>query len=122
MLHSTPLFPSNRSQVPRLPRTYFNLCNQAYFHLNRILRDHSLKRNVISSVLAPKLYNTLTCYNIDDDEFNILQKLVLTGSPQLGGDERDIYEVVNTFTIITDVYLVNLYHRAKRMEQEITLE
>ena len=59
---------------------------------------------------------------IDDDGFNILQKLVFTDSPQLGGEERDLYEFVNTLTIIIDEYLYSLYHRAKTMEQEITLQ
>ena len=59
---------------------------------------------------------------IDDDGFNILQKLVFTDSPQLGGEERYLYEFVNTLTIIIDEYLYSLYHRAKTMEQEITLQ
>ena len=47
--------------VPPLVRVDFIIYNPAYFHLTRILRDHLLKCNIISSVLAPILYNTLTC-------------------------------------------------------------
>ena len=108
--------------VSPLAHADYNLCNPAYFHLSRILRDHLLKRNVVSSISAPKSYNTLTRYKIDDDGFNILQKLVFTGRSQLGGEERNMYEFINTLTIIHAEYLVNLYHRAKTMEQEIILQ
>ena len=81
-----------------------------------------MKRYVISSKLTQKSYNSLTRYKIDNDRFNILQKLVFTGSPQFGGEKNDLYHFVNTLTIIPDKYLVNLYHRSKTMKQEITLQ
>ena len=99
--------------VPPLAHADYNFCNPAYFHLSHILRDHILKRNVFSSVSAPKSYNTLTRYKIDDNGFDILQKFVFTGSPRLGGEERDLYEFFNTLTIIPDENLVNLYHHVK---------
>ena len=95
--------------VPPFGHADFNFCNPTYFRSSSIFRDHLLKLNVISSVLAPKSYKTLTRYKIDDDGFNILQKLVFTGSPQLGGEECDLYKFVNTLTFIPDEYLVNLY-------------
>ena len=48
--------------------------------------------------------------------------MVFTGSPQLVGEERDLYNYVNSLSIIPDEYLVHFYHRAKMMEQEISLQ
>ena len=108
--------------IPPTAHSDFHLCNHAYSQLSRILRDHLLKRNTISSVLAPSPFNTLTEYKIEDDGFKILQKTVFTDSPQLRGEERDLYNYVNSLSIIPDEYLVRFYHRAKTMGQEISLQ
>ena len=98
------------------------MCTPAYSQLSRILRDHLLKRSIISFVLEPISFNILTRFKFKDDGFNILQNIVFTGSPQLGGEERDMYTYVNSLTIILDEYLMNFYYRSKTMEQEIKLQ
>ena len=108
--------------IPPTVHSDFHLCNPTYSQLSRILRDHLLKHNTISFVLPPSSFNTLTRYKIEDDGFKILQKIVFTDSPQLRGEERDLYNYVNSLSIIPDEYLVHFYHREKTMEQEINLQ
>ena len=58
--------------IPPTAHSDFHLCNPAYSQLSRILRDHLLKRNTISSLLNPTSFNTLTRYKIEDDGFKIV--------------------------------------------------
>ena len=90
--------------------------------MGRILRDHLLKTTTIPYDKAPTTFITSTRSKIDQDGFRILHQIIYLGSPQLDGEERDLYNYVLTLIITPNVDLVSFYHRDKYTEQEIILQ
>ena len=56
------------------------------------------------------------------DGFKILLNIIVNGSPQLGGEDRDLGDYVNTLNINDGEKLVEFYIRTERMKQEIYLQ
>ena len=71
----------------------------AYENYTIVLRDHLLKKDTIDNETRPKVFKTLTKNQLNKDGFDILTKIILKGSPQLGRDERDLASYVNEFII-----------------------
>ena len=71
----------------------------AYENYTIVLGDHLLKKDTIDNETRPKVFKTLTKNQLNKDEFDILTKIILKGSPQLGRDERDLASYVNEFII-----------------------
>ena len=64
----------------------------------------------------------MTKTQFNKDGFNILTKIIVKGSPQLGGKERDLAVYVEGLIIQDGEELVEFYDRAKTMEYEIGLQ
>ena len=94
----------------------------AYENYKRVLRDHLLKKDTIDKETSPKAFRTLTKNQLNKDGFDILVKIIIKGSPQLGGDERDLVNYVKDLKIQDGEKLVEFYHRAKPMEYKIKLQ
>ena len=61
-----------------------------------MLRTHLLKQGTIPVEIYPGAFHTLTKYKIEEDGFNRLTKIIFNGSPELDGEERDLYLYVST--------------------------
>ena len=64
----------------------------------------------------------MTRNQLNKDGFDILTKIIIKGSPQLGGDERDLVNYVKDLKIQDEEELVEFYHRVKTIEYEIELQ
>ena len=94
----------------------------AYNNYSRVLRDHLIKEGTIDKENCPIAYKCLIKNQLNKDGFEILTKIIINGSPQLGGDERDLTEYVNTLEICDGDEIVEYYFRAQEMYQEIKLQ
>ena len=65
-----------------------------YENYTRVLRDHILKMYTINKETSSRAFRTLTRNQLNKDRFDILTKIIIKGSPQLGGDERDLVNYV----------------------------
>ena len=72
--------------IPPLGHTQRNQAMCAYENYKRVLRDHLLKKDTIDKETSPKAFRTLTKNQLNKDGFDILTKIIIKGSPQLGGD------------------------------------
>ena len=88
--------------VPPLGHTQRNQTMCAYENFTRVLRDHLLKKDSIDKETSPKAFRTLTKNQLNKDDFDILTKIVIKGSPQLGGDERDLVNYVKELKLKTE--------------------
>ena len=87
-----------------------------------MLRDHLLKKVTIDKETCPKAFRTLTKNQLNKDGFDILTTIITKGSPQLGGDERDLVYYVKELKIKDGEELVEFYYRAKIIEYEIEFQ
>ena len=85
--------------VPPLGHTQRNQGLEAYKNFTRVLRDHLVKETTIDKTKCPKAYKCLTRHLLNNDGFDILLNIIQKGSPQLGGDERDLSQYVDSFTV-----------------------
>ena len=108
--------------VPPPGHTQRNQGMEAYKNFTRVLRDHLLKKNTINKDVCPKAYKCLTKNQLQKDGFDILTRIIVTGSPQLGGAERDLTKYVEELVIKDGEELIEFYHRTKTMEYEISLQ
>ena len=108
--------------VPPPGHTQRNQGLEAYKNFTRVLRDHLLKKNTINKDVCPKAYKCLTKNQLQKDGFDILTRIMVTGSPQLGGIERDLTKYVEELVIKEGEELIEFYHRTKEMEYEINLQ
>ena len=72
--------------------------------------------------MAPKTYQYLAENQMMEDGFQLLIKIVIKASPQLGGESRDLTEFVKSLTIINGEPLVEYYLRALKIQNEIKLQ
>ena len=108
--------------VPPLGHTQRNQGMMAYRNFTRVLRDHLLKKDTINKEVCPMAYKCLTKNKLEKDGFDILTRIILKGSPQLGGEERDLTIYVEGLAAQDGEELVEFYHRTKTMEYEISLQ
>ena len=108
--------------VPPLGHTQRNQGLEAYKNFTRVLRDHLVKESTIDKVKCPKAFKCLTRHLLNNDGFVILLHIIRKGSPQLGGDERDLSQFVDSFAVQDGEELMEFFHRAKKMEYEIKLQ
>ena len=108
--------------VPPLGHTQKNQAMCAYENYKRVLRDHLLKKDTTDKETSPKAFRTLTKNQLNKDGFDILNNIIIKGSSQLGGDERDLVNYMKELKIQDGEKLVEFYHRAKTMEYEIELQ
>ena len=88
----------------------------------RVLWDRILKKYTINKEASRRVFRTLTRNQLNKDGFDILTKIIIKGSPPLGGDERDLVNCIKEFKIQNGEELVEFYHRVKTMEYEIELQ
>ena len=69
-----------------------------------------------------KSYTYLINNQLDKDGFDILDRIIFKGIPQLNREERDLADYVNTLKIQDNKELVELYHHAKAMKYKIGLQ
>ena len=105
-----------------LGHTQRNQAMCSYENYKRVLRYHLLQKDIIDKEKIPKAFRTLTKNQLNKDGFDILTKIIIKGSPQLGGDERDLVNYMKELKIQDGEGLVEFYHRAKTMEYEIELQ
>ena len=60
----------------------------------RVLWDRILKKYTINKEASRRVFRTLTWNQLNKDGFDILTKIIIKGSPPLGGDERDLLNYV----------------------------
>ena len=89
----------------------FNICHSTYIRLGKILRDHLLTTSTIPYDKAPTAFTTFIRFKIDHNGFRILHQIICLGSPQLGGEERYLYNYVLTLIITPNEDLISFYHR-----------
>ena len=56
------------------------------------------------------------------DGFAILTRIIINGSPQIGGDDRDLTEFVRELKIEDGEEVVEFYIKAQQILQDITLQ
>ena len=108
--------------VPPMGHTQRNQAICAYENFTRVLRDHLMKKETIDKGTSPKAYRCLMKNQLTKDGFNLLTKIIIKCSPQLGGDERELVNYVNELQIQDGEEIVEFYHRANKMECEIELQ
>lgn len=59
---------------------------RAYENYTILLMNHSLKKDDIDKETSQKKFRTLRKNQLNKDGFYILTKIIIKGSPQLGGD------------------------------------
>ena len=59
---------------------------------------------------------------LEKDGFAILTKITINGSPQLGGNDRDLTEFVRELKIEDGEEVVEFYIKTQQMLQEIMLQ
>ena len=72
---------------------------RAYENYTILLMNHSLKKDAINKETSPKSIRTLTKNQLNKDGFYILTKIIIKGSPQLGGDQRDLVNYMKELQI-----------------------
>ena len=73
--------------VPPLGHTQRNQGMSSYKNFTRVLRDHLLKKEIISKETSAKAYKYLIKNQLDKDGFDILTRIIIKGSAQLGGGD-----------------------------------
>ena len=56
-----------------------------------MLHNRLSKQNTIPIEISPCAFHTLTKFKMEEDGFTLLTKYVFYRSPQLGGEDRDLY-------------------------------
>ena len=59
----------------------------------------STKENIINKDVCPEAYRCLIKNQLKNVGFDILTKIIVKGSPQLGGEERDLTKYVDELAI-----------------------
>ena len=95
--------------VPPQGHTQHNEAQASYNNFTRIIRDHLLKTETIKKSMSPKVYKCMIKNQLEKDSFEILTRIIINGSPQLGGDDRDLGEYVRGFIIEDGEELVEFY-------------
>ena len=76
--------------VPPQGHTQRNEGEALYNNFTRIIHDHLLKKETIKKDSSPKVYRCMIKNQLEKDGFAILAKIIVNGSPQLGGDDTGI--------------------------------
>ena len=88
--------------VPPLGHIQRNQAICVYENYKRVQRDRLLKKDTINRKTNPKAFRTLTKNQLNKDGFDILTKIIIKGSPQLGEDERDLVNYVKDLKFKTE--------------------
>ena len=108
--------------VPPIEHTQRNQGMNTDENYTTVLRDRLLKKYTINKEISSRAFRTLTRNQLNKDGFNTLTKIIIKGSPQLGGDERDLVNYVRDLKIQDGEELVEFYRRVKTIEYEIELQ
>ena len=108
--------------VPPQGHTQCNNGEASYNNFTRIIRDHLLKKETIDKDSSPKSYRYMIKNQLEKDGFAILTKIIINGSPQFGGDDRDLTEFIRELKIEDGEEVVEFYINPQQMLQEITLQ
>ena len=108
--------------TPPIGHTQYAMGQAAYEHFTRIIRDYITKKETIDNEKSPNAFKILLRQQTNEDGFAILMKKFQAGSPQLGGEARDLIQYVATLKIINGEKLVEYYTRAKEIEIEIAVQ
>ena len=75
-----------------------NQAMNVYKKFTRVLKDHLIKKETLNKQSSPRTYNCLI-KKLDKDGFDILTKIIIKGSQQLGRDARNLADYVKELKI-----------------------
>ena len=92
-------YSAKATRVPPLGHTQINDATNTCNNYTRFLRDHLLKENKIGKETSHKTYKCLIENQLNKDGFKMITNSIVSGSPQLSGEEMDLTEYVSTLEI-----------------------
>ena len=118
----TPSYDPRTSLIPPVAHTQHQEGDEAYKQFSRELLDYMLDNDTIQRKNAPQIYQYYAENQMEEDGFLLLTKIVVKASPQLGGESRDLTDLVKSLTTNNGELLVDYYLRTLKLQTEIKLQ
>ena len=118
----TPSYDPRISLIPPVAHTQHQEGDEAYKQFSRELLDYLLDNDTIQRKNAPQIYQYYAENQMEEDGFLLLTKIVVKASPQLGGESRDLTDLIKSLTTNNGELLVDYYLRTLKMQAEIILQ
>ena len=117
----TPTYSIKDKITPPVGHTLHDYTIAVYAKISRVVHTFITKETTITIDASSKAYRTMVKHQMEEDGFKLLTEIIISGSPQLGGEARDLIVYTSRLDYEDGEEMVNFYLKAMKMEQEIKL-
>ena len=118
----TPNYNPRETLIPPPEHPQHDEATQAYENFSQQILDYIIDNDSIKEKNAPIMYQYAVEEQMAEDGFELLTRLVIKASPQLGGDARNPANIVSNLTVNNGEQLATFYIRTLRLYHEIHLQ
>ena len=118
----TPSFAYITHLIPPETHPQYQDSFNAYNQYSRALLQHLLHHDTITKSKAPEIFLTLQEHGHLEYGFDVFFRIVISRSPQLGGDYKDFQYYVDTLIISDGKPVLDFYLCTLQMTKEIELQ